>query len=271
MIRKSSNHWKFLAVLFPIIGTCAFAQPQPGGISGFFQAWWGASTEDPYEQLLPTAYWFPSRDLNNTDRILGIASTNTVNTASTTASGWEFNGTSHLLDMGRPASLEPNTNAQYSMAAWVNPRGTSFGGVMGKSFAAAGDRWVIYWALSSGKFGSIADEGGSAFQLDDANTVSTGAWYHVAMTFDRSVSNFFLYRDGIRVASNTTFLSVSTNPITFAGGVNTPFRFGSYNDGSGNPGNYFRGWIDRAAVWNGRALTSNEVFNLFNDTKAGKK
>lgn len=270
LIRRSSNHWKFWVVLFPIIGACALAN-FPGGMRGFFAAWYGETSADPYANLLPTAYWFPSRDRNNTDRIALIGNTNTVNTPSTTANGWEFNGTSQYLDMSRPTSLEPGTNAQYSMAAWVQPRGTAFGGVMGKSFTAGGDRWVIYWAASAGKFGGIADESGSATQLDDANTVSTGAWYHVAMTFDRSVSNFFLYRDGIRVASSTTFLASITNPITFAGSVNAPFRFGSYNDGSGNPGNYFSGWIDLAAVWNGRALTSNEVFNLFNDTKAGKK
>lgn len=231
----------------------------------------GGAESDSYETLNPTAYWYPSVDLNTTDRIGSISATNTSNQATVSANGWEFNGTSQYLDMSRPTSLEPGTNAQYSMAAWVQPRGTAFGGVMGKSFAAGGDRWVIYWALSAGKFGSIADEGAFGFQLDDANTVSTGAWYHVAMTFNRSVSNFFLYRDGIRVASNNIFLNNSTNPITFAGNVNAPFRFGSYNDGSGNPGNYFNGWIDRAAVWNGRSLTSNEVFNLFNDTKAGRK
>jgi hypothetical protein len=37
---KSSNRWKFFAVLFPIIGTCAMAQG-PGSQVGFFQAWWG--------------------------------------------------------------------------------------------------------------------------------------------------------------------------------------------------------------------------------------
>jgi hypothetical protein len=39
---KSSNRWKFFAVLFPIIGTCAMAQG-PGSLTGFFQAWWGKS------------------------------------------------------------------------------------------------------------------------------------------------------------------------------------------------------------------------------------
>jgi hypothetical protein len=43
---KSSNRWKFFAVLFPIIGTCAMAQG-PGSQVGFFQAWWGNSGFDP--------------------------------------------------------------------------------------------------------------------------------------------------------------------------------------------------------------------------------
>jgi hypothetical protein len=41
---KSSNHWKFLLCLFPMLGSLAMAQG-PGSLSqgGFFQAWWGES------------------------------------------------------------------------------------------------------------------------------------------------------------------------------------------------------------------------------------
>jgi hypothetical protein len=44
--RKSSNHWKFFAVLFPMLGSLAVAQG-PGSQVGFFQAWWGQSAGFP--------------------------------------------------------------------------------------------------------------------------------------------------------------------------------------------------------------------------------
>jgi hypothetical protein len=41
--RKSSKPWKFFAVLFPMLGSLAFAQG-PGSLTGFFQAWWGVKS-----------------------------------------------------------------------------------------------------------------------------------------------------------------------------------------------------------------------------------
>ena len=86
------------------------------------------------------------------------------------------------------------------------------------------------------------------------------------MVLDRTQSSAFkLYRDGIQIASASA--NTITNAITFAGNQNFPFRFGSFSENI----LFWNGYMDRAAVWNGRALTSNEVFTLFNDTKAGKK
>jgi hypothetical protein len=264
--RKSSNHWKFFAVLFPMLGSLAFAQG-PGSQVGFFQAWWGGKSSDAYIKLSPTAYWYPSRDLNNTDRILGIASTNTVNAASVTTNGWEFNGTSQRLDMGRPTEIELGTNLQYSMAAWVRASSVSgLRGIMGKTFASAGQRWGMA-KDGANHFGVVDFTGVPATPL--AGTAVTGTWYHIAFTINRSVSsNIFLYRDGVRVATGSF---TTTNAITYAGTINVPFRFGSYNDAGGSPNFFWNGFIDQAAVWNGRALTSNEVFTLFEQTRSGRK
>jgi hypothetical protein len=266
--RKSSKAWKFFAVLFPMLGSLAMAQG-PGSLTGFFQAWWGAASAlDPYERLFPTAYWYPSADLNNTDRMLGISSTNTVNAASVTTNGWEFNGTSQRLDMGRPTEIELGTNLQYSMAAWVRASSVSgLRGIMGKTFAFGGQRWGM--GQDGANHFNILDFNSANVVFSSVGTAITNTWYHLAFTIDRSVSsNIFLYRDGVRIA--TASFTV-TNAITYAGSVNTPFRFGSYNDGGGLPANFWSGLIDQAAVWNGRALTSNEVFNLFQETRSGRK
>jgi hypothetical protein len=273
--RKSSKPWKFFAVLFPMLGSLAFAQG-PGSLSqgGFFQAWWGVvSAVDPYEKLFPTAYWYPSADLNNTDRILGIASTNTVNTASVTTNGWQFNGTSQRLDMGRPTEIEVGTNLLYTMAAWVRPATTNFGtvqGIMGKTFAATGDRWALAFATPNviQQWGIIA-EGSTITALTPTVTIQSNIWYHVALSIERGATNGVkLFLDGVQTAQGTFN---NTGSITYDGNVNVPFRFGSYNDSSGNPSFFWNGFIDQAAVWNGRALTSNEVFNLFQQTRSGRK
>lgn len=261
--RKSSNHWKFLAVLFPIIGTCAYAFA-PGGQAGFFSAWWKAG--DPYERLGPTAYWYPSADLNNTDRILGIASTNTVNTASVTANGWEFNGSSQYLDMGRPVEIEVGTNLLYSMSAWVLPSdtlATGYRGIMGKLSINAGDRWGMY-ARQTSQFRTVLDEGGGFVAISPSGSYSTGQWYHVSITINRLITNgYILYVDGVSVGTATF---TDTDPINYTSQPNLPFRFGVWGSSE-----YWKGYIDQAAVWNGRALTSNEVFNLFEATRTGRK
>ena len=262
-------------MLFPIIGTCVLASP--GGQRGFFQAWYGAAsavTGDPYELLEPTAYWYPSVDLNNTDRILGIASTNTANTASVSANGWEFNGTSQYLDMGRPTEIELNTNTTYSMAAWIYPNTTSFGavrGVMGKTFAFIGDRWgfALYTSGGNSRHYAVVDDNGSFTALDNVISINSNTWYHFVYVLERGVSNGFkLYYDGVQIAQGTFNL---LGAITYSGNRDVPFRFGSYNNNVGAPANFWSGYIDQAAIWNGRALTSNEVFQLFEDTKEGRK
>jgi hypothetical protein len=59
---KSSNRWKFFAVLFPMLGSLAMAQG-PGSLSqgGFFQAWWGAQTISP-DQIAGLEWWIDSAD-----------------------------------------------------------------------------------------------------------------------------------------------------------------------------------------------------------------
>jgi hypothetical protein len=265
--RKSSKPWKFFAVLFPMLGSLAFAQG-PGSISqgGFFQAWWGAIAADPYERLLPTAYWYPSADLNNTDRILGIASTNTVNTASISTNGWEFNGTSQFLDMGRPTEIEPGTNLTYSFAMWIKLTGTQAGqgGLAGKvPFSNFGDRWGFFF---NGTTNVAAVINKAPLNVNStAKAIPTNVWHKIAFTLNRAVTNgFIFYVDGQQVSASTF---TNTNSITFAGSPNTPFNFGRSSDFFV----YYRGYIDQAAVWNGRALTSNEVFDLFEQTRSGRK
>jgi hypothetical protein len=72
---KSSKPWKFFAVLFPMLGSLAFAQG-PGSLTGFFQAWFGYSTLSwTPENLDNKVYWF---DASDADTISVVAGTNRV-------------------------------------------------------------------------------------------------------------------------------------------------------------------------------------------------
>jgi hypothetical protein len=58
--RKSSKAWKFFAVLFPMLGSLAFAQG-PGSQIGFFQAWWGTQGFDPID-ISGIEWWIDASD-----------------------------------------------------------------------------------------------------------------------------------------------------------------------------------------------------------------
>jgi hypothetical protein len=59
---KSSNRWKFFAVLFPMLGSLAMAQG-PGGPT-FFQAWWGAASAFKPTSLPNLIFWIDASQAN---------------------------------------------------------------------------------------------------------------------------------------------------------------------------------------------------------------
>lgn len=212
-----------------------------------------------YADLNPTAVWHPSSTLDGTDIYSGLTSTN-YGDATITTNGWELDGTGDYVDMGFPTAIEIRTN-QYTLSAWVHISGIQLGGIAGKAFAGAGDRWVIF-ERSTGNLRALVADGGSFVQADWATVPTTGVWYHVVMTHDPA-GNHKIYVDGVERGS--TIATGVSGDKTYTGDVTVPFRVGSYNDASGNPANYFKGYIDAVAVWNGTALTSNEVLSAYNE------
>lgn len=244
-----------------------------GGQRGFFAAWFGASSTsavgDPYELLNPTAYWYPSVDINRTDRILGLAPINTADLPSIDSNGFFFQGPQYL-EFGYPPELEIGTSLRYTLAAWVRAT-DNFGymGIIGKSVSTSGnDRWHLR-QFSSQHSGIVSeDTSGELRNLTSAYDIMINNWYHLVFVIDRTkVNGVVLYRDGVVVQTSTW---INSNPITYDGG-NGPFRIGSYGDSLGNPASGWKGHIDQAAVWKGRALTAEEVSNLFEETRSGRK
>src|SRR5206468_12342397 len=95
---------------------------------------------------------------------------------------------------------------------------------------------------------------GNGDWFSGANTISTGAWYHVAASYDRSsFANLpALYVNGVRFAPNT---------ITSPSGTQPPYSGTGY---LGNKSGLTRAWngsIDDLRLYN-RILTDSEVLAL---------
>jgi hypothetical protein len=88
---KSSNRWKFFAVLFPMLGSLAMAQG-PGGQAGFFQAWWGVESRVLDPRTIPDLiFWVDAANAStitlNGDKVSAITdlSTNAYSITQTNA------------------------------------------------------------------------------------------------------------------------------------------------------------------------------------------
>jgi len=84
-------------------------------------------------------------------------------------------------------------------------------------------------------------------------TNTTGGWYHVVLTFDKSAKDFKLYVNGSNVAQNLSF-SASTN------NNNSSFMIGNRNASSSA---WYNGIIDEVAFWN-TELSSSAISALYN-------
>jgi hypothetical protein len=118
---KSSNRWKFFAVLFPMLGSLAMAQG-PGGPT-FFQAWWGVKSIPSWTPLdMPNVIsWWSAYD---EDTISLVAGTNRV-------SEWRDKiGTNNFTQAtagNRPFYLDDEVTAQKVISFPSNAESLSLG------------------------------------------------------------------------------------------------------------------------------------------------
>ncbi len=191
----------------------------------------------------------------------------------TSASGWQnassgnckingclaFDGTNDYVNLGQPSALAFERTSQFSISTWI--KGTSFAGlptIFSKGLNS-GSYTGYFFFLNAGKLEMQINNTGSATNQIDVksnNTVSTGVWHHVVMTYDGSSSaaGVKFYVDdviqGVTVLSNT--LSAS---ILNAADAN----IGEYADAS-SP---FNGLIDEVHVYN-FALNQDQVNTDYN-------
>ena len=160
-----------------------------------------------------------------------------------------FDGADDHVDFGERPGLSPTKAV--SVEAWVHPEAvpaSGEAGIVGKRFASyvltyyGGGR--CWWYISGGPNHCQA-------------TVGTGAWHHVAGTFDGETMK--LYVDGILAAGKPSKHKAVATP--------GPFRMGnSTGEAQFTKGAHFKGMLDEVRVYS-RALSAKEVLRHYRTTR----
>ena len=167
-----------------------------------------------------------------------------------------FNGTSSYINISNPSSL---TNlGPMTVSTWINPSTTS-GMIYYKCVNNGTSGWDLY--LTNGKIGFENCANGHNNAVVTSSTVSTGAWTHLLVTYDGSLTygGVHIYINGveasysIQVSAGGSQTSDSSNSLTIGKGGST--------DKAGTVA-YYSGYLDEANIWN-RILTSTEISTLY--------
>src|SRR5665213_3477784 len=173
-----------------------------------------------------------------------------------------MNGVSTFAQVSAPTALDPaKSNTAFTVSMWLrsNPSDSRY-----ESLISEGTGWQI----NQGANGKLQVFVANVF--NGASVVNDGNWHQAVVTFAPLVSPsnptnlLTLYIDGTLDA--TSFSVGYTNPapdLTDPTGIGADTRFIAPNQATG-AGRQYSGNICQVAFWNGTALTSDQVANLFN-------
>ncbi|MEV8513211.1 LamG-like jellyroll fold domain-containing protein [Dactylosporangium sp. NPDC051484] len=163
-------------------------------------------------------------------------------------SALSFNGTSDIVRIPASSTLLPSTGL--TLAAWIQPTAAQNGWrtVMQKE----NDAWFLNASNTTGALypaGGITTSTGASSYCSGTSASPVNAWTHIALTYDGT--DLRLYVNGVQVSTKPIAgaLQQTSNPLSIGG--NGPY------------GEYFKGLIDEARVYN-RALTQAEVQTVMN-------
>jgi N-acetylneuraminic acid mutarotase len=190
----------------------------------------------------------------------------------TTAAGlvgdaFDFNGSSALINVGNPDSLNFGSTDPFSIEAWFfwNGGGSSINNIIRKSnypvFGAGAGYWLrIGSDAHTLEFFTGETTGSSGFPRGVIVTqVTPAAWHHVVGTRD-NLGTMNLYLDG-QLTGTTQAPNANTTS-------EAPFLIGAWDDRFGVI-ELFAGLIDEVSVYS-RALTAAEVQAIYNAHSLGK-
>ena len=154
----------------------------------------------------------------------------------------DFDGSDDYVDMGSQPNLRFN-NGNFTIAGWVKPDVITGTNTLTANYVDTNKGY--FFGIYNSKLGYYSNAWKSA-----NTTLSSGIWYHTAITIDSS-GNYIMYLNGVSDGSGASNL-----PVT---GEDT-FKIGAYglNGGLGR----FNGLIDDIRVYN-RILSAEEIQRLY--------
>jgi RHS repeat-associated protein len=133
--------------------------------------------------------------------------------------------------------------APFSMEVWINPTGPTpdWQEILAKEVITPSRAGYSLW-YHNGMIGATRSVGGNLDEVATGASVPTGAWTHVAATYDGTTIRVYL--NGALAASGASAISMTANtaPLTLATGINSAFN----------------GSIAEAAIYN-KALTAARI------------
>lgn len=197
---------------------------------------------------------------NSADSVSGNSGTltngPTWTTAKIGASAVNCDGSNDYVAVGTPASLELDN---ITLAAWVKPSVVNvFQFCFGRDNGSTTRHYVLGISDTAHVYVIAVNSGGTKAEFASSSaTVTSGAYHHLAMTFDSTT--VIMYLDGTSVGSAA--LSGTLKKSTAI-----PICIGSQATNAG----FFHGAVDDARIYS-RALSSSDITQLVAFAGAGKQ
>lgn len=171
----------------------------------------------------------------------------------------DFDGTNDFVDISNSSSLNPTTGitllSWYKMDVLVSNQN-----IISKGFTAISPPFIQYSfkmfdnsPFNTPQFNLALN--GNLVQLNGATTMSTGTWYMVACTYDKT--SMKIYVNNVQDANTTS----NTNNIST---YSTPLSIARWPTGNSQ---FLNGQVAVQLIYN-RALSSTEVGDIWNATKS---
>mgnify|MGYP003384325531 CR=1 FL=1 len=164
------------------------------------------------------------------------------------------------------------TGSEVSISAWVFADTTNNSEIFSKnansSMAVAVKYGLRY--RTDGRVTFQIGDGTNSYRALTTQLLGTGAWHHVAGTYQQGVG-IKIYIDGIEVSTTTTSVGTGIN-TAIGSAAGDGIGIGRYpNTGDAGGGrNYFDGKLDEISVWS-KTLSANEVDSIMTRSLAANE